>query len=130
MCNLDEYINNVAAYIGSVINENIVTRPVSKSVQDILPISIVNSFRLYQAQMLGKDVILAYIEDGNMTTPVLAKRQLDIIQRKTGMITVLVPEYLFSYNIGRLVAQKVNFVIPNKQVFIPSLLLDLKNIKK
>ena len=30
---------------------------------------------------------------------------------------------------GRLIAQKVNFVIPDKQMFIPSLLLDLKNDK-
>ena len=66
--------------------------------------------------------------DGNIITPVQAKKQLDIIQRKTGMIAILVFEHIYSYNMSRLVAQKINFVIPNKQMFMPSLLLDLKTV--
>ena len=126
MSKSNEYIKSAATYISSVLGDNVVVKSVCKSVQDKLPISIVSNFELYKGQILGKNVLLAYVEDGNIITPVQTKKQLDIIQRKTGMIAILVPGHLYSYNINRLVAQKVNFAIPNKQMFIPSLLLDLK----
>lgn len=125
MSKSNEYIENVATYISSVLSENIVVCPVCKSIQDKLPISIVGNFELYDGQILGKNVLFAFINDGNIITPVQTKKQLDMIQRKTGMVTILVPRYLYSYNVSRLIVQKVNFVIPNKQMFIPSLLLDL-----
>ena len=125
MSKSNEYIKNAATYISSVLSENIVVKPVCKSIQDKLPISIVGNFELYDGQILGKNVLFAFINDGNIITPVQTKKQLDMIQRKTGMVTILVPRYLYSYNVSRLIVQKVNFVIPNKQMFIPSLLLDL-----
>ena len=125
MSKSNEYIKNAATYISSVLSENIVVKPVCKSMQDKLPISIVGNFELYDGQILGKNVLFAFINDGNIITPVQTKKQLDMIQRKTGMVTILVPRYLYSYNVSRLIVQKVNFVIPNKQMFIPSLLLDL-----
>ena len=121
----NEYIKNAATYISSVLGDNVVVKPVCKSVQDKLPISIVGNFELYDGQILGKNILFAFIEDGNIITPLQAKKQLDLIQRKTEMIAILVPGLLYSYNISRLIAQKVNFIIPNKQMFIPSLLLDL-----
>lgn len=129
MCNNNEYIKRMTTYIGAVINEDVAAKPVCKSVLDLLPMSIVGNFKLYHGQILGKNLIFVYIEDADMITPVMTKKQLDIIQKRTGIITVLVPKHLHSYNVGRLIAQKVNFVIPDKQMFIPSLLLDLKNDK-
>lgn len=128
MCKSSDYIKRAVAYIGSVLDENIVVKPVCKSMHDKLPISVVGNFELYNGQLLGKNVIFAFIEDGNIITPVQTKKQLDIIQRKAGMVVILVSGHLYSYNISRLIAQKVNFVIPDKQMFIPSLLLDLKTI--
>lgn len=125
MSKSNEYIENAATYISSVLSENIVVKPVCKSIQDKLPLSIVGNFELYDGQILGKNVLFAFINDGNIITPVQTKKQLDMIQRKTGMVTILVPGHLYSYNVSRLIVQKVNFVIPNKQMFIPSLLLDL-----
>lgn len=125
MSKSNEYIKNAATYISSVLSENIVVKPVCKSIRDKLPLSIVGNFELYDGQILGKNVLFAFINDGNIITPVQTKKQLDMIQRKTGMVTILVPRYLYSYNVSRLIVQKVNFVIPNKQMFIPSLLLDL-----
>lgn len=125
MSKSNEYIENAATYISSVLSENIVVKPVCKSIQDKLPLSIVGNFELYDGQILGKNVLFAFINDGNIITPVQTKKQLDMIQRKTGMVTILVPWHLYSYNVSRLIVQKVNFVIPNKQMFIPSLLLDL-----
>lgn len=124
----NEYIKSAANYVASVLEDNVVVKPVCKSVQDILPVSIVGNFELYNGRILGKDILFAFIEDGNVIAPAQTKKQLNVIQRKTGMVAILVSEHLYSYNINRLVAQKVNFIVPNKQMFIPSLLLDLKSI--
>ena len=58
------------------------------------------------------------------------KKQLDIIHRQTQLVVVLITPCISSYNKVRLVAQKVNFVIPNRQMFLPSLLLDIKPDRK
>ena len=42
----NEYIKNAANYVASVLEDNIVAKPVCKSVQDILPVSVVGNFEL------------------------------------------------------------------------------------
>ncbi len=44
----------------------VVAKPVCKSVQDILPVSVVGNFELYNGRILGKDILFAFIEDGNV----------------------------------------------------------------
>ena len=96
MSKSNEYIKSVATYIDSVLGDNVVAKPVCKSVQDILPVSVVGNFELYNGQILGKDILFAFIEDGNVIAPAQTKKQLDIIQRKTGMVAILVSEHLYS----------------------------------
>lgn len=69
MSNSNEYIKSATTYIGSVLGDNIVVKPVCKSMQDKLPISIFSNFKLYNGLMLSKDVLLTYVEDGNIITP-------------------------------------------------------------
>lgn len=73
---------------------------------------------------------MAYLKDGDSVPPAQLKKQLDIIGRQTQLVVVLITPSISSYNKVRLVAQKVNFVIPNRQMFLPSLLLDIKPDRK
>lgn len=44
MSKSNEYIKSATTYIGSVLGDNIVVKPVCKSMQDKLPISIFSNF--------------------------------------------------------------------------------------
>lgn len=129
MCKITDYISIATTYITNMIGENIQLRKLSKSLSDSIPTYITNSFALYQGNLLGKSITLACIEDGNLFPPRRVQKLLGIIEQYTNNTVIYVPINIASYNINRLIEQKANFIIPGKQMFLPSLLVDLKKEK-
>lgn len=126
MCNIKDIIEKTATYFTNILGENVDFRPVSKGMLGMIPMTISSIFSFYEGDILGHRLILAYIGDGDSVPPAQMKKLLDIIVRQTGHWAVLVTPCISSYNKLRLIAQKVNFVIPNGQMFLPSLLLEIK----
>ncbi len=126
MCNISYYINETATYLGKTLGEDVVLNPANKDLQDRLPVSVSSHFSFYEGWVLGQHILLAYLKEGDSVPPAQMKKILDIIHRQIKLVVVLVTPCISSYNKVRLVAQKANFVIPNKQMFLPSLLLEIK----
>lgn len=126
MCNIRYYINETATYLGKTLGEDVALNPASKDLQDRLPVSVSSHFSFYEGWVLEQHILLAYLKDGDSVPPAQMKKLLDIIHRQIKLVAVLITPCISSYNKIRLVAQKVNFVIPNKQMFLPSLLLEIK----
>lgn len=129
MCNNSEFIKDTADYIFSVLDEKATLFPLEKQLSDTIPVAITQNFKLYKGALFGCTVIFAFANGGNDTTPAMLKRTFNLIENKCGCPVILVAENIASYNIGRLVAQRSNFIVPKKQMFIPSLLIDLKKSK-
>lgn len=129
MSKYSEHIKETASYMSSLIGDDIQFEPLKKSLVEKLPYTIANSFRLYNARVLGQNVIIAIITDGNDIPPAQMQKTLTVIEKRCGCTIILCPMTIASYNLRRLTAQKVNFVMPRKQMFIPSLLIDLKKQK-
>ena len=126
MCNNNEFIKDTADYIYSVLDEKVALSLLEKQLTDAIPVAITQNFKLYKGELFGCTVIFALAYDENGFSPALLKRKFNLIERKCGCPVILVAENIASYNIGRLVAQRSNFIVPKKQMFIPSLLIDLK----
>ena len=125
MCKNNDCIKETAAYIYSVLNERVSLSPLEKRLSDTMPIAVARNFKLYKGVLFGCTVIFALTHDGNVISPALLKRTFNLIESRCGGPVILVAESIASYNIGRLTAQGLNFIIPRKQMFIPSLLIDL-----
>ena len=130
MCNIKYYIKETEAYFAKTLGEDVALEPADKGLLEGLPISVSSNFSFYEGCLLRQSVLLAYIKDGDSVPPAQMKKLLDIIQRQTKLVVILITPCISSYNKVRLVAQKVNFVIPDKQMFLPSLLLDIKPDRK
>ena len=126
MCNIQYYINEADEYLGEILGENIVFEPINKDLLGKLPVNVSSYFSFYKGCILGQSVLLAYIKDGDSVPPAQMKKLLDIVHRQAKLVVILITHGISSYNKIRLVKQKVNFVIPNKQMFMPSLLLEIK----
>lgn len=126
MCNIRYYINETATYLRNTLGEDVALNPANKDLQDRLPVSVSSYFSFYEGWVLGQHILLAYLKEGDSVPPAQMKKLLDIIHRQIKLVAVLITPCISSYNKVRLVAQKVNFVIPNKQMFLPSLLLEIK----
>lgn len=116
MCNIKYYIKETEAYFAKTLGEDVALEPANKGLLEGLPISVSSNFSFYEGCLLRQSVLLAYIKDGDSVPPAQMKKLLDIIQRQTKLVVILITPCISSYNKVRLVAQKVNFVIPDKQM--------------
>lgn len=130
MCNIKYYIAETAAYFGNMLGEKVALKPADKDLLERIPMNVSSKFSFYKGCILGQHILMAYLKDGDSVPPAQLKKLLDIIGRQTQLVVVLITPCISSYNKVRLVAQKVNFVIPNRQMFLPSLLLDIKPDRK
>ncbi len=126
MCNIKHIIEDAASYFTNVLSEDVAFKPADKDLQGKIPVSVSSNFTFYEGFILGYQVLLACVCDGDAIPPAQMKKLLDIVVRQTGMVAILTTPRISSYNKVRLVAQKVNFVIPGSQMFLPSLLLEIK----
>lgn len=129
MSKQSEYIKEAILYMNELLGDDIKFEPMKKSLVGKLPYTIANIFSLYTARVLGQNVFFAVITDGNDIPPAQMQKTLRVIEKRCDGTVILCPMMIASYNLKRLTAQKVNFVIPQKQMFIPSLLIDLKKQK-
>ncbi len=129
MCINDEYITKTAEYISFMLDENTSLTPISRRMKKEIPIFITQSFTLYKGNILGKEVIFAFTANGNTIPPVQTMTILDLLERKCACNAILVTSEVASYNIARLVAKRVNFIVPQKQMFLPSFLMELRETK-
>lgn len=130
MCNDNDFIKDMTDYILSVLDEKVILIPLEKRISDTIPIAITQSFNLYKGELLGHTVVFALTHDGNEFSPALLKRTFNLIEKKCECPVILVADIIASYNVGRLTAQRSNFIVPMKQMFIPALLIDLKKTKE
>lgn len=111
---LNKLLNNIASV--SAVDNEVLSR---------LPNSIISSFDIFTLSILDKNLLLLVYDSEDAYSPGQIRKLQELIERVSGIIPVFAFQYLASYNIQRLVAQRVNFIVPDKQLFIPSILMDL-----
>ena len=91
-----------------------------------LPYFLRDAFAFHELALLGQPILLA-------TGRVEAKQSLkdvriwlDKVKSLTGLPVVYVTDALASYDRRRLIAQKISFVVPGNQLYLPDLGLDLR----
>ncbi len=89
-----------------------------------LPIYINGEYNIYQVNLYRQDLLFAEVK-GDFTTERLRKH-LHIIKKALNTNTVAVIGQLEAYKRLRLVEKKIPFIVPGKQMYMPDLLIDLK----
>ncbi len=101
----------------------------TKRDDDKLPLAIASSYTLCNVEFIGNIVIIARPKELENVTPMqLAKHQAKMMEIFHHPV-VFALEHVASYNISRLTHAKVNFIVPGKLIFIPSLLIVLSELK-
>lgn len=96
---------------------------------DKLPFAIASSYTLCDVEFMDTIITIARpIDLENITPMQLAKHQAKMMETFRHPV-VFALESVASYNISRLTRAKVNFIVPGKLVFIPSLLIVLSELK-
>jgi len=91
-----------------------------------LPYFLRNTFRFSELVLLGQSVVLVIPRSGQLQSLSEVRRWLDKVREVSGQPVLYVVEALASYERKRLVEQKVPFVVPGNQLYLPDLGLDLR----
>lgn len=126
MCKNNENIERIQLYLSKLLNEVITIKVADNDILSRLPNSIISCFDIYELSILGKDLLLLVDINEDVYSPGQIRKQQEMIERISGVIPIFAFRYLASYNVQRLIAQRVNFIVPDKQMFIPSMLIDLR----
>ena len=120
-------MNNLITYLNDILKVDVVVNPLEKQLQ--LPLYITAAYNVQETTLYGQRICLLIAKnEENTLTPDRLSKQMLFVRQKTGLLVVYVFDKVVSYNIKRLIQRGVNFIIPNKQLFIPALMMDLRKM--
>ena len=119
-------MEKISTYIYDVLGYNAQPQPVVKSRLGRLPLFITETYNFYDLILLNRDLILAEIKDEENFSILQIEKQFAQIKQALDKKVVLVADNITAFNRKRLIERGINFIIPGKQLFLPDLLIDLR----
>lgn len=114
-------------YLKEVFSDKFDAQPVAQDVMDAMPLYIGAMYRLWEVSLADQRIFLAEPRSDELSTPSQLKKHQELIAGKAGCSVVFALHRIESYNRNRLIQQNVDFVIADKQIYLPSLLISLKD---
>jgi len=100
--------------------------PIAKSYLDRLPMYILETFKLYHTDLFNTEIILAELKKEDELSIQQTEKQVQQIKNLINQKVVIVLEKVQAYNRKRLIEKGINFIVPGKQLYMPDLLIDLR----
>lgn len=94
--------------------------------QSALPLLFRKRFTCWAGPLLGQAVLFAVDTDPNDTTPAQVATQLGVLRQRFSGSVVYVCAQTSALHRLRLIQQRVPFIVPGKQVYLPPLGIDLR----
>lgn len=91
-----------------------------------LPYFLQDAFEFAELELLGHPIVLAMVQTEKKRPLGEVRTWLDKIRVLGGQSVVYVTDALASYERRRLIEQKVSFIVPGNQLYLPELGLDLR----
>lgn len=91
-----------------------------------LPVFLAKEFEYAHGKLLFANCVFVIVRSDADMTPAEFEKRHDSLKRATEDVIVFVFEHMSSYNRGRLIERAVPFVVPDNQLYIPSLAVDLR----
>ena len=117
-------INRLELYIDGALGISITPRPWEKSGN--LPQYLRARYRFFQMDVLGTDCVLMADKDAGEQAPAVIGKHVSQVRSRHDVDVVYVRDAVSSYNRKRLIEQKVPFIVPGNQMYLPDIGIDLR----
>ena len=91
-----------------------------------MPLFLVDNYDFFETFILNSPCLLMLSKDEKELTPNIIQKHLDQVAKKWNAPCIYVSNAITSYNRSRLIQQRVPFIIPNNQIYIPDIGIDLR----
>lgn len=127
---MDEIIVKTISYIELLTGEKVNIKPLDTKLRERVPMYLWGAYDLFEGGLFDKRLCFVLVDQDAETTPAQYSKRAQALSLATGLLPVFIMANVASYNVQRLINKRVNFIVPGKQLFLPSLLMDLgKNIE-
>jgi DNA-binding MarR family transcriptional regulator len=90
------------------------------------PPYLANRYRFAEADVFGSPLLLMLDESVEQESPAALRKHITKVQERSSAPVVYVRDQMSSYNRKRLIEQRVQFIIPGNQMYLPELGIDLR----
>ena len=116
----------VLKYIDDILGCGIDLVMVPKNELGKLPMFISEIYNLYHSALFNIDFILIEYRDADGFSISQLEKHFDLLKNSLNKRIVLLSDDLSSLNRKRLIERGINFIVPEKQLFLPDFLIDLR----
>jgi hypothetical protein len=119
-------ISESIRYIKDIIGISPEIKQLAKTQRDMLPYFINDAYRLHSCFLLEKEFIFLSPHENSEYTPGELSKHADVVRKHLNSNVVLSLPELTGYNRKRLIGNKTPFIVPGKQMYLPDLMIDLR----
>lgn len=116
-------------YIFELLGVDLRLQPLKAVDRKKLPLYLMEIYNLKRGSLFGREVMFLEQKTQGHFTAGQYHKQITHIENTFNMPAVLVLEQLEAYNRKRLIKRKIAFIIPGLQMYIPQLLVDLREFR-
>jgi DNA-binding MarR family transcriptional regulator len=112
-------------YINETLGVNAVENSIQNKELGNLPMYITQAYKLYNMELLNRELVMVALKNEDELSILQVDKHLQLLKNEFNKVVVLVLENLPAYNRKRLIERGINFIVPNKQLYLPELLINL-----
>jgi len=117
-------LHELECYVHDALGASVKTAPWTRA--DRLPHFLRERYRFAHAELLGLRALLVIDTNPEEQSPAIVRKHMDILHTKQHMDLIYVRAQVTAYNRKRLIEQKVPFIVPGNQMYLPMLAIDLR----
>ncbi len=122
-------MNKLEKYINELLGIQLATKTLNKALEKTLPLYLKEMYIIKKALLFDKELMLLEQKTKENLTADQYRKQITLFENTFNCPVVLVLDHLEAYNRKRLIEKQIAFIIPGKQMFIPQLLIDLREYR-
>lgn len=130
MCSFADNILKTNSYINKICGLETEIHPMEKKTIGGIPIAVSAPYKWYYAEIMGHATAILLPKNEKTASPATLQKHQRIASKFLDMQILFVFSKIESYNISRMTSAMVNFVVPEKQLFFPSMLICIKKTPK
>jgi DNA-binding transcriptional regulator YhcF (GntR family) len=123
---INSRMKTLIAYIKEVVGLEIEIQPLARTVLEKLPMYLIEGYQWYKIVLAGRLCILAQMKEENAFGIAQIEKHFEQVKKITQLPVIAIFDKLEAYIRKRLIEKRIAFIVPDKQLYIPEYLIDLR----
>jgi len=123
---MENLIRKCIRYFYKVLGVNVVISEFKDLYNLQLPYILIENYNFYDFVLNQKKYLMIHSKNENDITPATYKKQINLLRQLSDKDVILLLMRIDSFNRKRLIDHKIQFIVPEKQMYIPNMGIDLR----